>query len=74
MDRRKFLQGALAAPMLGTLASSAQAQAWPTRNISIIVPFPPGGQAVMLAVVAAGQAPAAAGVRRPPESVVEPSA
>lgn len=46
MDRRKFLQGALATPMVGSLASNAQAQAWqPTRNISVIVPFPPGGQA-----------------------------
>jgi tripartite-type tricarboxylate transporter receptor subunit TctC len=46
MDRRKFLQGALAAPMVGSLTSNAQAQAWqPTRNISVIVPFPPGGQA-----------------------------
>lgn len=45
MDRRKFLQGALATPMIGTLGSPALAQAWPTRNVTIIVAFPPGGQA-----------------------------
>src|SRR5256714_11017277 len=53
MDRRKFLQGALAAPMLGTFASSARAQAlaqtWPSRNITMIVAFPPGGQADLAA-------------------------
>src|SRR6188472_1068463 len=49
MDRRKFLQGALIAPAVGSLASSAQAQAWPTRNITMIVAFPPGGQADLAA-------------------------
>src|SRR4030088_3233259 len=49
MHRRKFLQGALAAPMIGTLGSSAWAQTWPTRNITMIVPFPPGGQADLAA-------------------------
>src|SRR5665213_2174269 len=49
MDRRKFLQGALAAPMVPALASSARAQAWPARNITMIVPFPPGGQADLAA-------------------------
>ena len=49
MDRRKFLQAALAAPMAGAIASSAQAQSWPTRNINMIVPFPPGGQADLAA-------------------------
>ncbi len=50
MDRRQFLTGALAAPMVGVLASSAQAQAWqPTRNITMIVAFPPGGQADLAA-------------------------
>jgi tripartite-type tricarboxylate transporter receptor subunit TctC len=49
MHRRKFLQGALAAPMIGTLGSSALAQTWPTRNITMIVPFPPGGQADLAA-------------------------
>ena len=50
MDRRKFLTGALTAPMLGAFASSAQAQAWqPSRNITMIVAFPPGGQADLAA-------------------------
>src|SRR5476651_291129 len=53
MHRRKFLQGALAAPMLGAYGSSArgqaQSQTWPSRNITIIVPFPPGGQADLAA-------------------------
>ena len=30
-------------------AARAQGQAWPTRNITIIVPFPPGGQADLAA-------------------------
>ena len=49
MDRRKFLQGALAAPMAGSFAAPAVAQSWPTRNITMIVPFPPGGQADLAA-------------------------
>jgi tripartite-type tricarboxylate transporter receptor subunit TctC len=50
MHRRKFLQGALAAPLVSALASSAsQAQAWPSRNVTMIVPFPPGGQADLAA-------------------------
>src|SRR5205085_10136000 len=50
MDRRKFLTGALAVPMMGALASSAQAQAWqPSRHITMIVAFPPGGQADLAA-------------------------
>src|SRR5258705_4569098 len=50
MDRRKFLTGALAAPMVGAFASSAQAQAWqPSRNITMIGAFPPGGQADLAA-------------------------
>ena len=50
MDRRKFLTGALVVPMVGALASSAQAQAWqPSRNITMIVAFPPGGQADLAA-------------------------
>ncbi len=57
MDRRKFVTGALAAPMAGALGSQAlaqsqgpaQAQAWPSRNITMIVAFPPGGQADLAA-------------------------
>ena len=50
LDRRKFLKGALAVPILGGLAGRANAQTWqPTRNIAMIVPFPPGGQADLAA-------------------------
>jgi tripartite-type tricarboxylate transporter receptor subunit TctC len=54
MHRRRFLQGALAgstfaAPMIGPFVSSATAQAWPSRNITMVVPFPPGGQADLAA-------------------------
>jgi tripartite-type tricarboxylate transporter receptor subunit TctC len=50
MDRRKFLQAAAAAPFAGALGlSGGQAQSYPTRNINMIVPFPPGGQADLAA-------------------------
>jgi tripartite-type tricarboxylate transporter receptor subunit TctC len=49
MHRRTFLQGALAAPLLSTFASPSRAQSWPTRNITMIVAFPPGGQADLAA-------------------------
>jgi tripartite-type tricarboxylate transporter receptor subunit TctC len=50
LDRRKFLEGALAVPILGGLAGRASAQSWqPTRSIAMIVPFPPGGQADLAA-------------------------
>ena len=44
MDRRTVLKLVAAAP--AGLASASRAQdAWPRRNINIVVPFPPGGQA-----------------------------
>src|SRR5262245_53906222 len=49
MDRRSFVRGALAAPFVATLPLQARAQSWPTRNITMIVPFPPGGQADLAA-------------------------
>lgn len=50
MDRRDFVKSALAVPLAGgTLASPAilraQDAAWPSKQITMIVPFPPGGQA-----------------------------
>src|SRR5262249_32952611 len=50
MHRRRFLQAALAVPLLCILAASpSRAQTWPTRNITMIVAFPPGGQADLAA-------------------------
>src|SRR5262245_16719023 len=54
MHRRRFLKGALvgstfASPMIAPFFSSAAAQAWPLRNITMVVPFPPGGQADLAA-------------------------
>jgi tripartite-type tricarboxylate transporter receptor subunit TctC len=50
MHRRRFLQGAVAAPLVSAFASSSsQAQAWPSRNVTMIIPFPPGGQADLAA-------------------------
>jgi len=52
MDRRTILKSFAAAPLLPALGgiSPAHAQAdWPQRNITIIVPFPAGGQADLAA-------------------------
>ncbi len=50
MDRRHFISSAAAAGAAATLPSFAQAQeSWPTRNITMVVPFPPGGQADLAA-------------------------
>ncbi len=48
MKRRDFLTGA-AALSLALAAERAFAQAYPTRNVTIVVPFPPGGQADLAA-------------------------
>lgn len=54
MDRRNFLKGIAALPAIGgaagLISTGAHAQAqWPTRSITMIVPFPPGGQADLAA-------------------------
>ncbi|MDB5633992.1 MAG: hypothetical protein JWR49_2847 [Tardiphaga sp.] len=54
MNRRDILKAVAALPLtqsaLQTLTSQARAQAaWPTRNITMIVPFPAGGQADLAA-------------------------
>lgn len=54
MDRRNFLKGIAALPAIacttGLAATDALAQAaWPSRSITMIVPFPPGGQADLAA-------------------------
>lgn len=50
MDRRRFVTSSLSLPLVGsTLAMPsilrAQEASWPNRQITMIVPFPPGGQA-----------------------------
>jgi tripartite-type tricarboxylate transporter receptor subunit TctC len=54
IDRRKLLKGAVAAPLAAPFVSSlgiisARAQSWPSRNITIVVAFPPGGAADLAA-------------------------
>jgi tripartite-type tricarboxylate transporter receptor subunit TctC len=52
MNRREFLQVTAALPLAHTALStsaSAQVAAYPTRNITMIVPFPAGGQADLAA-------------------------
>ncbi len=41
--RRQFLQLAASAAALPVLSSIARAEAFPSRPIHLIVPFPPGG-------------------------------
>ena len=50
MDRRRFLKNAIwvavspaALPLIG--AEAVGQSSWPTRNLMMVVPFPPGGQA-----------------------------
>lgn len=49
MDRRDVLRAAAALPLLPVLSSAAFAQAYPSRNVTMIVPFPAGGQADLAA-------------------------
>ena len=49
MHRRQFVQVAVAAPISCILGSASRAQGWPTRAVTMIVPFPPGGQADLAA-------------------------
>ena len=53
MHRRDFLKGAVTLPTVtaaGLAAPALRAQErWPARNITMVVPFPPGGQADLAA-------------------------
>jgi tripartite-type tricarboxylate transporter receptor subunit TctC len=57
MDRRAFLGAAAALPLAARVAA-AQDAAWPTRPVQMVVAFPPGGQADVVA------RPVAAGLER----------
>jgi tripartite-type tricarboxylate transporter receptor subunit TctC len=48
MDRRDFLKGAAALPLV-LHASNSFAAGYPERNVDMVVPFPPGGQADLAA-------------------------
>src|SRR5215216_3136128 len=48
MDRRQLLKALGTLPILSALPASAQSD-WPARNITMVVPFPPGGQADLAA-------------------------
>ena len=47
--RRAVLKGLGALPLACVVPGPAQAQAWPSGTITMIVPFPPGGQADLAA-------------------------
>jgi tripartite-type tricarboxylate transporter receptor subunit TctC len=51
MNRRELLKWTAALPLVQTAMSSAamSQQIWPTRNVTMIVPFPAGGQADLAA-------------------------
>ena len=46
VSRRQLLKFAAALPLANGAGGGAQAQgAWPSRTITVVVPFPPGGTA-----------------------------
>ena len=59
--RRRFLSLAAGAAALPAFSHGANAQAYPTRPITMVVPFPPGGQTDVIARNVAGRMRAALG-------------
>ncbi len=53
MTLRRLLVSCLAAIFFASVAPSAQAQDWPTKNVTVIVPFTPAGSTDLLARIAA---------------------
>src|SRR5215831_19424249 len=53
LPRRQFLHLAAAAATLPAISRFAWAQAYPSRPITMIVPFPPGGLADVIGRIAA---------------------
>jgi tripartite-type tricarboxylate transporter receptor subunit TctC len=49
MQRRTLVRTVIAAAVLGALPGAVHAQAWPSKPITYIVPFPPGGTTDVLA-------------------------
>jgi tripartite-type tricarboxylate transporter receptor subunit TctC len=49
LPRRKFLHLAAGAGALPALSRIARAQAYPARPVHVVVPYPPGGGADLLA-------------------------
>jgi tripartite-type tricarboxylate transporter receptor subunit TctC len=60
MNRRSFLTGSGAA--VAIFPGAARAQTWPSRNITLVVPFPPGGTNDIFARAIADKLAAALGV------------
>jgi tripartite-type tricarboxylate transporter receptor subunit TctC len=53
MLNRRWMLASASVGLLGALSGSASAQAWPSRPVTMIVPFPPGGSADTIARILA---------------------